>query len=150
MWLFITSCLIFVLSRRFKDLQSLGGINHVKPYTATGLVSELSSNCKASKLFLGTRGSVQTRATVISGEGGILSSSGGNAVVANNTILDDQPGSASIGSSFPIDEDEYDFDRPTEGFASVADAIEDVRQGKVVHYSSFFSSFSTLIFTFSC
>ncbi|XP_022994016.1 bifunctional riboflavin biosynthesis protein RIBA 1, chloroplastic-like isoform X1 [Cucurbita maxima] len=106
--------------QRFQDLQSFGGINHVKPYSSTGLVSELASNCKASKLFLGTRGSFQTRATVISGEGGILSSSNGNAVVANNT------------NSFPIDEDEYDFDRPTEGFASVADAIEDIRQGKMV------------------
>ncbi|XP_022939076.1 bifunctional riboflavin biosynthesis protein RIBA 1, chloroplastic-like isoform X2 [Cucurbita moschata] len=105
---------------QFQDLQSFGGINHVKPYSSTGLVSELASNCKASKLFLGTRGSFQTRATVISGEGGILSSSNGNAVVANNT------------NSFPIDEDEYDFDRPTEGFASVADAVEDIRQGKMV------------------
>ncbi|XP_022141023.1 bifunctional riboflavin biosynthesis protein RIBA 1, chloroplastic-like isoform X2 [Momordica charantia] len=117
---------------QFKDLQSFGGINHIKPYTATGLVSELASNCNASKLFLGTRGSVQTRAAVIPGEGGILSSSNGNAVVANDTILENQPDSASISNSFPVDEDEYDFDRPTEGFASVADAIEDIRQGKMV------------------
>ena len=87
---------------------------------------------------------------MISGEGGILSSSNGNAVVANNT------------NSFPIDEDEYDFDRPTEGFASVADAVEDIRQGKVVNCSSFSVSstfwhvtwhgsiyFSPLIFTSS-
>lgn len=118
--------------QRFKDLQSFGGINYVKPYTSTGLVSELPSHCKASKLFLSTRGSVQTRATVISGEGGVLSSSNGNAVGVNNIVPCNQLDSASISKSFPIDEDEYDFDRPTEGFASVADAIEDIRQGKMV------------------
>lgn len=74
---------------------------------------------------------------MVSGEGGILSSSNGNAVVVNDITSFNQPDSASISKSFPIDEDEYDFDRPTDGFASVADAIEDVRQGKVVHYSSF-------------
>ncbi|XP_022991078.1 bifunctional riboflavin biosynthesis protein RIBA 1, chloroplastic-like isoform X1 [Cucurbita maxima] len=117
--------------RRFKDLQSFGG-NHVKPYVATSLVLELTSSCKASKLFLGTRGSVQTRATLISGEGGVLSSSNGNAVVANDIVLGNQQDSASTRNSFPVGEDEYDFDRPTAGFAAVADAVEDIRQGKMV------------------
>lgn len=78
---------------------------------------------------------------MISGEGGILSSSNGNAVVANSSILGNQPDSASVSNTFPIEEDEYDFDRPTEGFAAVADAIEDIRQGKVVRYSSLSLSF---------
>ncbi|KAG7030901.1 Bifunctional riboflavin biosynthesis protein RIBA 1, chloroplastic [Cucurbita argyrosperma subsp. argyrosperma] len=118
--------------QRFKDLQSFGGINHVKPYVATSLVSELTSSCKASKLFLGTRGSVQPRATLISGEGGVLSSSNGNAVVSNDIVLGNQLDSASTRNSFPVGEDEYDFDRPTAGFAAVADAVEDIRQGKMV------------------
>lgn len=68
---------------------------------------------------------------MIPGEGGVLSSSNGNAVGVNDIVPCNQLDSASISKSFPIDEDEYDFDRPTEGFASVADAIEDIRQGKV-------------------
>lgn len=40
------------------------------------------------------------------------------------------------GSGFSDDDDdEYDFDTPTEGFASVPEAIEDVRNGKVVAFS---------------
>ncbi|KAJ6740885.1 GTP CYCLOHYDROLASE II-RELATED [Salix purpurea] len=34
--------------------------------------------------------------------------------------------------SFFADNDEYDLDRPTEGFASIPEAIEDIRQGKLV------------------
>ncbi|KAG6579206.1 Bifunctional riboflavin biosynthesis protein RIBA 1, chloroplastic, partial [Cucurbita argyrosperma subsp. sororia] len=105
----------------------LPGSEHwVRDFSANGfwkrLVLIYSSHFSCSKISRLTVlwGSFQTRATVISGEGEILSSSNGNAVVANNT------------NSFPIDEDEYDFDRPTEGFASVADAVEDIRQGKMV------------------
>ncbi|CAI0422116.1 unnamed protein product [Linum tenue] len=36
------------------------------------------------------------------------------------------------GTSFSPDNDEYDLDRPTEGFSSIPDAIEDIRQGKFV------------------
>ena len=36
------------------------------------------------------------------------------------------------GSGFSDDESEHDFDSPTEGFASIPEAIEDIRNGKVV------------------
>lgn len=32
---------------------------------------------------------------------------------------------------FYSDDDEFDLDRPTEGFSSIPEAIEDIRQGKV-------------------
>lgn len=53
-----------------------------------------------------------------------------------------QPDSISLGTlaaemipsmnSFSIAADEYDLDRPTSGFSSVPEAIEDIRQGKMV------------------
>ncbi|KAK4795436.1 hypothetical protein SAY86_013430 [Trapa natans] len=33
---------------------------------------------------------------------------------------------------FPVEDDEFDLDSPTEGFNSIPDAIEDIRQGKLV------------------
>ncbi|XP_023750741.2 bifunctional riboflavin biosynthesis protein RIBA 1, chloroplastic-like [Lactuca sativa] len=35
-------------------------------------------------------------------------------------------------NSFPLGADEYDLDLPTPGFSSISDAIEDIRQGKMV------------------
>ncbi|KAL1831751.1 hypothetical protein ACET3Z_001402 [Daucus carota] len=36
------------------------------------------------------------------------------------------------GTNFPTDSDEYDLDHPTAGFSSIPEAIEDIRQGKMV------------------
>ncbi|TKY59474.1 Bifunctional riboflavin biosynthesis protein RIBA 1 [Spatholobus suberectus] len=36
------------------------------------------------------------------------------------------------GSGFSDDDDKYDFDSPTEGFASILEAVEDIRNGKMV------------------
>lgn len=44
------------------------------------------------------------------------------------------------GSGFSDDESEHDFDSPTEGFASIPEAIEDIRNGKVVTFSLFLGS----------
>lgn len=38
-------------------------------------------------------------------------------------------------NSFPIEDDEFELDSPTEGFNSIPEAIEDIRQGKVVSCS---------------
>ncbi|XP_022141103.1 bifunctional riboflavin biosynthesis protein RIBA 1, chloroplastic-like [Momordica charantia] len=73
---------------------------------------------RSPKLFLATNRSVQTR------DGAILSSSNANAMVIDDAILD-------IGGQ-PIWTHESDLDRPTEGFSSIKEAIEDIRQGKMV------------------
>lgn len=41
----------------------------------------------------------------------------------------------SISNGFPVDNDEFNLDRATEGFASIPEAIEDIRQGKVSFFS---------------
>ena len=38
---------------------------------------------------------------------------------------------APSSTGFPVDNDESDLDRPTEGFSSISDAIQDIRNGKV-------------------
>jgi 3,4-dihydroxy 2-butanone 4-phosphate synthase/GTP cyclohydrolase II len=42
---------------------------------------------------------------------------------------------APIIDGFSADDDELDLDLPTEGFSSIPEAIEDIRQGKVCHCS---------------
>ncbi|GER30074.1 riboflavin biosynthesis protein RibBA [Striga asiatica] len=37
-----------------------------------------------------------------------------------------------ITSGFPAENDEFDLDQPSEGFSSIAEAIEDIRHGKMV------------------
>lgn len=54
-------------------------------------------------------------------------------VVAFGTIGADT--AVPAGSGFSDDDDEYDFDSPTEGFASISEAIEDIKNGKVVTFS---------------
>lgn len=39
------------------------------------------------------------------------------------------------GSGFSDDNDDFDSDSPTKGFASIPEAIEDIRNGKVVNLS---------------
>ncbi|KAK7400343.1 hypothetical protein VNO78_11549 [Psophocarpus tetragonolobus] len=51
-------------------------------------------------------------------------------VVAFGTLGADT--AVPAGSGFSDEDDEYDFDSPTEGFASISEAVEDVRNGKMV------------------
>ncbi|OMO73040.1 3,4-dihydroxy-2-butanone 4-phosphate synthase, RibB [Corchorus olitorius] len=93
----------------------------------------------------------KVRAALVSGEGDVLSYPNGNGVVAGNTgfvngIVDHQagieiqPDAISFGTlsaeitptTSGFFADEYDLDRPTDGFASIPEAIEDIRQGKLV------------------
>lgn len=101
-----------------------------------------------TKSPFGIKGVGKLKAAVVSDEGDLLSYSNGNNAAAKRTFIDNkpveiklQPGAiafgtlvadtAPISSGFPIDDDEFDLDRPTEGFSSIPEAIEDIRQGKV-------------------
>lgn len=83
------------------------------------------------------------KATLISGGGDLLSYPNGNDVVTDKDLVGDE----SVGiealaadtgltsNAFSLDNDEFDLDSPTEGFASIPEAIEDIRQGKVATLS---------------
>lgn len=85
---------------------------------------------------------------LVSGEGDLLSYPNGYNLATKSALVDDQsvgievqPDVIALGAlaadtapttiGFPIDSDEFDLDSPTEGFSSIPEAIEDIRQGKV-------------------
>lgn len=79
------------------------------------------------------------RMRVVSEEGDVFSSSKSNG---SSMGIELQPDLVSFGTlaaemipttldSSDVDDEEFDLDRPTDGFASIPQAIEDIRQGKV-------------------
>ncbi|XWS33364.1 hypothetical protein CRYUN_Cryun22dG0075600 [Craigia yunnanensis] len=110
----------------------------------------LFSSICTRKIGLSFKGVGKVRAALVSGEGDVLSYPNGIGVVAGKTgfvngLVDQQTGieiqADAIGFGTPAAEitpmtsgffaDEYDLDRPTEGFASIPEVIEDIRQGKL-------------------
>lgn len=108
-----------------------------------------------SKFSFSNKGVSRIRATMVSEEGDLVYTNG-NGAVTNSTLIDDQsvgieiqPDAVAFGtlsadtvpttSGFPVDNNEFDLDCPTKGFASIPEAIEDIRQGKVAYFMCFFS-----------
>ncbi|GMJ03465.1 Arabidopsis thaliana riboflavin A1, riboflavin A1, RED FLUORESCENT IN DARKNESS 1 [Hibiscus trionum] len=108
-----------------KSFLSFNGLHRTNLFFANGYTSDLAF------IRLGHRSSFviqsvgKTTTALRSGEGDLPSNSNGNGVSKNADAT-------SISNGFPIDDDEFDSDRPTEGFASIPEAIEDIRQGKMV------------------
>lgn len=80
---------------------------------------------------------------VISEEGDVFSSSKSNGSIG----IEVQPDLVSFGTlaaemipttidSSQVEDEEFDLDRPTDGFASIPQAIEDIRHGKVCYSSN--------------
>lgn len=119
---------------------------------AGGLKSNLAMVCLGSKSLRKVKGDFRTRAAIVSGEGDLLSYSSNNGILGQNILDNDQSlgierqadavalgalsaDTAPTSVGFSMENDECDLDRPTEGFASIAEAIEDVRQGKVCPFT---------------
>lgn len=125
-------------SQTCRNLKLFNGLHVVNSFCANGNALNLAlirlDGCKSS---FGIKGAGKTRATLISGDD-LLSYSNGNGVAAKSTLLDNgsvgtlSAGSASITNDFAVGNDDHELDRPTEGFSSIPDAIEDIRQGKIV------------------
>ncbi|XP_050260521.1 bifunctional riboflavin biosynthesis protein RIBA 1, chloroplastic isoform X2 [Quercus robur] len=92
-----------------KNFKLFNGLHGVNLSVAKGYASNLPSIQLGGK-SLSFEGVGRTRATVISGEADTALTSG----------------------AFPIENDEFDLDSPTKGFSSIPEAIEDIRQGKMV------------------
>lgn len=86
----------------------------------------------------------KVKSTLLSGEGDLLSrqNSGKDSLFSSLSAgIEIQPDAIALGtlssettptsSGFPTDIDEFDLDRPSVGFSSIPEAIEDIRQGKV-------------------
>ncbi|XP_027335250.1 bifunctional riboflavin biosynthesis protein RIBA 1, chloroplastic-like [Abrus precatorius] len=85
------------------------------------------------------------KATLISGAGDLLSYPNSNGIVMPKTLVGDETVGIEVQPNgrlaadkglktdvFSVDNDEFDLDIPTAGFASIPEAIEDIRQGKMV------------------
>ncbi|XP_058771720.1 bifunctional riboflavin biosynthesis protein RIBA 1, chloroplastic-like [Vicia villosa] len=101
---------------------------------------KLFSDFPPSKLnyrFASSRNAAfRVKATLATGGGDLLSyPKNSNEVVIGKdlVVVDESTLSSGITSiSFPADNNEFDLDSPAEGFASIPEAIEDIRQGKMV------------------
>lgn len=70
----------------------------------------------------------------MSGGGEVLSQAADLAVKSNHSVGIELPADFAAtpkSIALPVDDDEFDLDSPTQGFASIPEAIEDIRQGKV-------------------
>ncbi|KAI5587832.1 hypothetical protein BDE02_05G057900 [Populus trichocarpa] len=126
------------------------GLHCVCPFVRRGHLTYLGSGDLAKKLCFSFKrdGRAGAGASSISGEGDVLSYPNDNIVSGQDMFVNQSPGvelqpdaigfgtlSAEITPStggFFADNDEYDLDRPTEGCASIPEAIEDIHQGKMV------------------
>ncbi|XP_048336078.1 bifunctional riboflavin biosynthesis protein RIBA 1, chloroplastic [Ziziphus jujuba] len=132
-----------------KSFKLFSGLYGSNTYLANGYPSDSALVRLAGKLAVSNKGVGRTRATLVSGEGDLLSYTNGSNGLAKDTLFSDesvgiemQPDAVAFGAlsadtapttiGIPHDNDEFDLDRPTEGFASIAEAIEDIRQGKYV------------------
>ncbi|KAJ6413651.1 hypothetical protein OIU84_006452 [Salix udensis] len=110
----VNLCCSFLASSRLQGHYT--GLHCMCPFVRRGHLTYLVSGNLAKKLCFSFKRDGRARASSISGEGsGTLS-----AEITPST------------GGFFVDNDEYDLDRPTEGCASIPEAIEDIHQGKMV------------------
>lgn len=107
-----------------------------------------------SKFSFSIKANGKIKAALFSAENGSLSHSAGSDVASNALMSDISSGveiqsdsvvlgalsadMAPTASGFPLENDEFDLDMPSEGFSSISEAIEDIRQGKVSFIFHFF------------
>ncbi|XP_048135730.1 monofunctional riboflavin biosynthesis protein RIBA 2, chloroplastic-like [Rhodamnia argentea] len=132
------------VSRNSKSSNLLLQANHS---SQIGFPSDITAVSLGGKLSSSGRGVVAAKAAVIP-DGGETLPYPGDFAVSETLIGEESVGiqlqpdavvfgalaadTAPISTSFPIEDDEFDLDQPTTGFASVPEAIEDIRQGKIV------------------
>ncbi|CAM8941553.1 unnamed protein product [Rhodiola kirilowii] len=124
---------------------SLIGCKNAKSFKGLRSANLFSVNNKP----VGVKGTSTVRLAVVTGEGDLASYSNGSSTSVDSAFnRDEQVGievqsdALAFGtlsadtipttSGFPLENDKFDLDEPTEGFASVPEAIEDIRQGKMV------------------
>ncbi|KAJ8768869.1 hypothetical protein K2173_023864 [Erythroxylum novogranatense] len=133
-----------------QNFKLFNGLHPMNAFSVNGYTSDFTlirlNDCKT---HLGIKAVGKTQAALISDEGTLQSNINGNNVAAKRAAIN--AGSVSmevhrdatalgtlsvdttlIRDVFPIKNDEFDLDRPTAGFSSIPEAIEDIRQGKIV------------------
>ncbi|XP_058096935.1 probable bifunctional riboflavin biosynthesis protein RIBA 1, chloroplastic [Magnolia sinica] len=114
----------------FKEFRGLRFMNPLAAYRNTSNFASISLR-KTSSLSLRSNGGARAAQSSFTNEEADLSTSSGmqaDAVAFGTIAADITPAT----DDFFTDNDEFDLDSPTEGFASISEAIEDIRQGKFV------------------
>ncbi|KAK4340040.1 hypothetical protein RND71_041502 [Anisodus tanguticus] len=126
-----------------KNFKLFNGLHSGDLYSVNGVSSESFIRLNA-RAHLTIKNDVTIKSAFLSGEAGARSQSRGESSLLSSlsTGTETQPDAVAFGtlaadvvpttSGFPLDNDEFDLDRPTEGFSYVPEAIEDIRQGKMV------------------
>ncbi|KAL3538683.1 hypothetical protein ACH5RR_002049 [Cinchona calisaya] len=131
-------------SQAFKNFRLFNGLHCGSLNSTSGCPSERLSG----RACLHIRGDGRIKSVLVSDEGDLLSHTNGANIVGKNSPITGiagiqiQPDSVQFGSlaadiapstaGFPVDNDESDLDQPTEGFSSIPEAIQDIRDGKMV------------------
>ncbi|XP_054792264.1 bifunctional riboflavin biosynthesis protein RIBA 1, chloroplastic-like isoform X1 [Prosopis cineraria] len=135
--------------RTCKQFKMFNGLHSMNSSFVNGHRHELAFVHLNSKFSASDNVASIPKATLISGGGDLLSYSNGNDAMKSEDLnghesggIDVQPDEIAFGAraadavlttnGFPVDKDEFDLDRPSEGFASIPEAIEDIRKGKMV------------------
>ncbi|KAJ6353725.1 hypothetical protein OIU76_002697 [Salix suchowensis] len=142
----VNLCCSFLASSRLQGHYT--GLHCMCSFVRRGHLTYLVSGNLAKKLCFSFKRDGRARASSITGEGDVLSYPNDIIVSGQDKFVNQSPGvelqpdaigsgtlSAEITPStggFFADNDEYDLDRPTEGCASIPEAIEDIHQGKMV------------------
>ncbi|OIT36803.1 PREDICTED: bifunctional riboflavin biosynthesis protein RIBA 1, chloroplastic-like [Nicotiana attenuata] len=130
-------------SEALKNFKLFNGLHSGDVYSVSGVSSEsfIRLNPRAHCTI---KNDFKIKSAFLSGEGEARSQSKGESSLFSGlfTGTETQPDAVAFGtlaadvvpttSGFPLDNDEFDLDRPTQGFSSVPEAIEDVGQGKMV------------------
>ncbi|KAJ8421997.1 LOW QUALITY PROTEIN: hypothetical protein Cgig2_005507 [Carnegiea gigantea] len=124
-------------------------LHGTKQSLAEGLTSKLAMVSLGSKSSCKVMGRLRTRAVVVSREGDLLSYSSSSDIFSGKALNNDRTlwvemqldavnmgelaiDTAPTSMGFTIEYDEFDLDKPTEGFASIPEAIEDIHQGNFI------------------
>ncbi|XVF67250.1 hypothetical protein PTKIN_Ptkin10aG0105500 [Pterospermum kingtungense] len=143
------STAVFSRPQASKSFKFFNGLHNTNLFSANGYTPELAFIRSDSRSSFVIKSVGKTRSALVSGEDDLLPYSNDNDASTNGTLFSDKSvgteaqqdaiafgtlsaDTAPITNGFPIDDDEFELDRPTEGFASIPEAIEDIRQGKMV------------------
>ncbi|TXG53980.1 hypothetical protein EZV62_019236 [Acer yangbiense] len=131
-----------------QKIKLFNGLHSTNSLLTNGHTSNLAMIQQGTKSSISIKGVGKSRAMLISGGGDLLSNLNGKKIAAKSTLVDDQsvvieeqPDATEFGA-LPADttteaiefanDNAEDMDFPIEGFSSIPEAIEDIRQGKLV------------------
>ncbi|CAA0831022.1 Bifunctional riboflavin biosynthesis protein RIBA 1- chloroplastic [Striga hermonthica] len=124
-------------SRKFNSLgcanmHSLNGIESVKQPSAKTALSIKAGMIIKSEAFSGESNFLHKSARVAS-KAVTSDLTGGVEVQSDSVVLGAlSADTAPTTSGFPVENNEFDLDLPSQGFSSIPEAIEDIRKGKMV------------------